>query len=147
MERQHRVYTDPMSWPALVEHCLELLSVLGPVRARRMFGGWGLHAGDVMVALIAFDRLYLKVDAETRAAFEQAGCAPFVYGGQARPVTLSYWTAPDDAMESPADMRPWAGLAHQAALRAALHPKRPAAKSRKPGKPRAAPRQRSSTVR
>lgn len=119
-----------MNRPALVEHSLELLSGLGPVRARRMFGGWGLYAGEAMVALIATERLYLKVDAETRPRFEQAGGEPFVYDGQARPVSLSYWTVPAEAMESPAEMLPWARLALRAALaaltaRRAKAPKRP----------------------
>jgi DNA transformation protein len=116
-----------MSTPALVEHCLELLSPLGPVRARRMFGGWGLHAGEVMIGLIAFDRLYLKVGADTREHFAQAGCEPFVYTGQAKPVTMSYWTVPAEAMESAPDMLPWARLALQAAL-AARQAKPPARK-------------------
>ena len=71
-----------------------------------------------MVALIAAERLYLKVDAETRARFEQAGGEPFVYDGQAKPVSLSYWTVPAEAMESPAEMLPWARLALRAALAA-----------------------------
>lgn len=52
---------------ALVDHCLELLAPLGAVRARRMFGGYGLYVDDLFVALIAVDRLYLKAD-ETSAA-------------------------------------------------------------------------------
>jgi DNA transformation protein len=107
-----------MASAELVSHCLELLSPLGQVRARRMFGGWGLYAGEVFVALIAEQRLYLKVDDDTREAFARAGCVPFVYTGQGKPVTMSYWTVPDDAMDSPALMTPWARLALQAALAA-----------------------------
>jgi DNA transformation protein len=83
-----------------------------------MFGGWGLYAGEVFVALIAFERLYLKVDDSTRETFARAGCEPFVYTGQGKPVTMSYWTVPDDAIESPELMAPWARLALQAALAA-----------------------------
>ncbi|MBN8493024.1 MAG: TfoX/Sxy family protein [Burkholderiales bacterium] len=106
--------TDP-----LVAHCLELLSPLGLASARGMFGGHGLRIDGVFMALIAFDRLYLKVDAKTRPQFEAAGCEPFVYEGKGRPVTMSYWTVPPEAMESPALMRPWAQLALEAAWRAA----------------------------
>ncbi|MBX3599832.1 MAG: TfoX/Sxy family protein [Rubrivivax sp.] len=84
-----------------------------------MFGGWGLYAGDRMVALIAFERLYLKVDDSTRDAFERAGGEPFVYAGAGRTSTMSYWTVPAEAMDAPALMAPWARLALQAALRAA----------------------------
>ena len=33
-------------------------------RSRRMFGGHGLYVDDLFVGLIAFERLYLKVDAQ-----------------------------------------------------------------------------------
>lgn len=115
----------------LVEHCRELLAPLGTVRARRMFGGHGFYVDDLFVALIAFGRLYLKADAQTRPRFEAAGCEPFVYDGGGRQVTLGYFTAPDDAMESPALMQPWARLALEAALRgrAAKAPKAAAKKA------------------
>jgi DNA transformation protein and related proteins len=101
-----------------VAHCMELLDALGNVRSRRMFGGHGLYVDDLFVAIIAFDRLYLKTDAQTRQRFEQARCEPFVYAAKGRAISLSYWSAPDEAMESAALMRPWAELALEAALRA-----------------------------
>lgn len=99
-------------------HCAELLGQLGPVRTKRMFGGHGFYVDDVFVALAFEDRLYLKADAQTRPRFEAAGCEPFVYDSAGKQVSLGYWTAPDDAMESPAFMLPWTRLAMEAALRA-----------------------------
>lgn len=113
----------------LVDHALELLAPLGAVRAKRMFGGHGLYVDELFVAIIAFDRLYLKVDDETRPRFEAAGCQPFVYEGKGSPVTMSYWTVPAEAMESPALMQPWARLAVAAALRARA--RKPSAAPRK----------------
>lgn len=107
-----------MAHEELARHCAELLQPLGRVRTRRMFGGHGIYVDDVFVAIIAFDRLFLKTDAQTRAAFEAAGGEPFVYDGAERKVSLAYWTVPADAMESPALMQPWARLAMDAALRA-----------------------------
>ena len=118
---------------ALVDHCLELLAPLGSVRAKRMFGGHGLYIDDLFVALIAFERLYLKVDVQTQPAFSAAGCAQFVYVGKGKPITMSYWTVPAEAMESPALMQPWARQAIEAALRA-----RAAKPSAAPRKTRAA---------
>jgi DNA transformation protein and related proteins len=103
---------------ALVDHCLELLAPLGAVRARRMFGGHGLYIDELFVALVVFERLYLKVDAQTQPAFSAAGCEPFVYDGKNKPITVSYWTVPAEAMESPVLMQPWARQAMAAALRA-----------------------------
>lgn len=103
---------------ALVEHCLELLSPLGKGQARPMFGGHGLRIDGLFMGLIAFDRLYLKTDAQTRERFTDAGCEPFVYEGKGKQVTMCYWTVPPEAMDTPEQMRPWAQLAFQAALRA-----------------------------
>jgi DNA transformation protein and related proteins len=101
-----------------VSHCAELLASVGAVRTRRMFGGHGLYVDDLFVALIAAERLYLKVDAGTRAAFEAAGCVPFVYDRDGKAASLGYFSAPEEAMESPPLMQPWARLALAAALRA-----------------------------
>lgn len=107
-----------MAYDELARHCTELLQPLGQVHTRRMFGGHGIYIDDLFVAIIAFDRLFLKTDAQTRAAFEAVGSDPFVYDNAERKVTLAYWTVPADAMESPALMQPWARLAMDAALRA-----------------------------
>jgi len=104
--------------PELVAHCLELLAPLGTVRSRRMFGGHGFYVDDLFIALIAYDRLFLKADATTRPIFEAAGCEPFVYDAAGKNVSVSYFSAPEDAMESPALMEPWARHALSAALRA-----------------------------
>jgi DNA transformation protein len=104
--------------PPFVAHCVELLAPLGAVRVRRMFGGHGLYIDELFVAIIAAERLYLKSDDLTRERFSAAGCAPFVYDAQRGTVALSYWSAPDDALEAPHAMQPWARLAVEAALRA-----------------------------
>ena len=126
--------------PDYIQHCLELLAPLGPTRARRMFGGFGLYADDVFVAIVQDEQLYLKADDTTRAKFEAAGCKPFVYDAAGKSVSLGYWTAPDEAVESPALMVPWARLAFEAALRARNKPGKaakatPAAKPASPRRP------------
>jgi len=116
-------------------YCTELLGALGPSRSRRMFGGHGFYVDDLFVALIFQDRLYLKVDDQTRARFEAAGCQPFVYEAKGERVTIGYFSAPDEAMESPALMLPWARLAMEAAVRARAgkaRKKTPAAPAKKP---------------
>ena len=101
-----------------VDHCLELLGRLGPCRARRMFGGHGIYAGDVFIAIVANEQLFLKVDAQSQPAFEAAGCQPFNYDAKGKPMTMAYWTAPDEAMDSAELMSTWGRHAVDAALRA-----------------------------
>ena len=60
-----------------VERMVARLAPLGPVRARAMFGGHGVYLDDLMFGLIAWDRLFLKVDDATIATFRDAGGAPF----------------------------------------------------------------------
>lgn len=132
--------------PEIVEHCLELMAPVGRVSARPMFGGHGLRIDDLFVALVAFDRLYLKVDSLTRPHFEAAGCQPFTYQGKGRQITMSYWTVPPQTMESPAWMQPWARLALDAALRAqASKRSAPAAKLRATGATAPASKSRPAT--
>ncbi len=118
----------------------ELLEPLGAITVRRMFGGAGLYVDGLIVGLEIAGTLYLKTDTSSRELFADAGGRPFVYDGRDKQVTVaSYWTPPDDAMDSPEAMRPWARLALEAALRsAAAKPakkKATAKRSRKPAKP------------
>ena len=55
----------------------------------------------------------------------RAGSAPFVYDMRGKPVAMSYWSLPEEAMDSPQSMKPWAQLAIEAARR------KPQAKPRK----------------
>lgn len=130
-----------------LDHCLELLhplTPLGALRAKRMFGGHGVYLDDVFFAIVTGERLYLKVDADTRDRFIAAGGSPFVYQREGQQVSLNYHAPPDEAMESPQLMQPWARLALDAALRArAAKPssaarKRPAAAPAKRARPRRA---------
>lgn len=104
----------------------ELLAPLGGITVRRMFGGAGLYADGLIVGLEVEGGLYLKTDDRTRERFAEAGGSPFVYDGKDKPIVMSYWTPPEEAMDSPEAMRPWAMLAFEAAQRAA--PSRPAKK-------------------
>lgn len=120
----------PAAVDAFVEHVCELLSPLGPVRARRMFGGWGLSVDGMNVGLVAWNTLYLKANAETEPRWLDAGCRPFVYEAKGKAMRLFYFTAPEDAMESPALMLPWAQLALQAAVAARAPARRKPASGR-----------------
>ncbi len=101
-----------------VEHVLELLAPFGSVSARRMFGGYGIYRDALMFGLVADDVLYLKADGANRGEFGDAGSEPFSYTSRQRQVILSYWRAPEEALESRAAMQPWARSAFAAALRA-----------------------------
>lgn len=108
------------------DYCLELLDTLSPhagvagIAGKRMFGGISFSIDGKTFAIIAMDQLWLKVDDETRATFEQARCEIFTYVTAKKTSTMNYYTVPPDAMESATLMRPWAERAWGAALRAAI---------------------------
>jgi len=105
---------------SFVDHALDLLSLVGPVQARAMFGGCGLYAHGSMFGLLDDDELFLKTDEACRQRFLDAGCRQWVYQSPSRgPVPTGYYRPPDEAHEDPEAMQGWAGLALGAASRAA----------------------------
>ena len=58
-------------------YVLDRLDGIEHIVSRPMFGGTGLYTGTVFFGIIYHDTLYLKVDARTRADYEQAGMKPF----------------------------------------------------------------------
>ena len=108
------------------DYCCELLASAGPCVAKRMFGGWGISVDGLSIAIIADlgggEKLWLKASDETRAQFEAAGGARFTYdmtkNGVSSARGMNYYSAPEEAMDSPHAMRPWARLAMDCAANA-----------------------------
>jgi len=101
-----------------LEYVMELFGPFGTVVPRRLFGGYGVYLDGLMFAIVSEDSLYLKSDQMNRVEFEQAGCEVFGYARKGKRATLNFFRAPEDAMESPELMLPWARTAYAAALRA-----------------------------
>lgn len=101
------------------ERIEELFAPFGPVAVKRMFGGHGVYSDALFFALEADGEIFLKVDAITKPLFEAAGSTPFVYEGKSKPVTVSYWRLPEEALEDEDALRRWASLALESARRAA----------------------------
>ena len=108
----------------------ELFAVFGPVRCKRMFGGLGIYAGELMFGLVADGEIFLKVDETNRPRFEAAGSEPFSYARRTgRTAVMSYWRLPSEALDDPERAADWARLGLDAAERAAAG-KRPKRKRR-----------------
>ena len=67
------------------ERIAELFSAYGPVEVRRMFGGAGVFADGLMIALSVDGVLFLKADGATIPEFEREGLRPFSYQTKVRP--------------------------------------------------------------
>ena len=103
-------------------YCCDLLRSAGPCVAKRMFGGYGISTEGLTIAILADlgdgEKLWLKGDEATRSRYEAAGCKIFTYPMKGVPRSMNDFSSPEDAMDSPDAMRPWAVLALECALRA-----------------------------
>jgi DNA transformation protein len=95
----------------------QLGRVTGDVRARSMFGGVGIYAGELFFALIDDDTLYLKVDDSNRPDFVAAGMGPFRPFGEEGEV-MQYYKLPADLLEGEEELGVWVGKAIEVARRA-----------------------------
>jgi DNA transformation protein and related proteins len=125
-----------------IEYLLELLQGVGKgagsIRARAMFGGFGLYFHDTlnrdsfMFALVADEVLYFKTDEYTQPAFEEHGLCTFTYERNGKRFSMSYSEAPGEVLDDPDAMTDWANKAIDAAKRSAAkkaanrkHPRTP----------------------
>jgi DNA transformation protein len=93
---------------SFVEFVLEQLAPVGPITAKRMFGGVGLYAGDLFFALLASDVLYLKADDSTRGELEAAGARPFQPYPDRGGGTMQYYSVPAAILEDRDELTAWA---------------------------------------
>jgi DNA transformation protein len=113
-----RLKTTRKSHPIL-NSLLPGLQAAGEARARAMFGGWGVYLDDVIVGLIAWDRLYFRVDDGNRPNYQAAGTAPFIYEGRSgKPIEMPYWEVPAEVLADPAQLCDWALKARRASVAA-----------------------------
>ena len=88
-----------------------------PHATRAMFGGHGVFApnGGMFAAVVPGDRLVLKFVAGSadHAAFAAEGAEPWVYEGQARPMTMrELLLVPDDLYDDPRGLAAWCAKAY-----------------------------------
>lgn len=96
---------------------LEQLAGVESVRARAMFGGIGLYAGDVFFGLLSADTLYLKVDDSNRGRYEAEGMSAFRPYAD-KPMSMSYYQVPARVLEDGDELTAWARASVRVAARA-----------------------------
>jgi len=101
------------------DYILDLLAPIGPLSARRMFGGGGLFMDGRMFALIADDVLYFKVDAGNAPEYDRYRAPAFTYQRGGKLHSLSYREVPVDILDNDEYLCVWATHAQQVARRAA----------------------------
>ncbi|MBL8588081.1 MAG: TfoX/Sxy family protein [Methylobacteriaceae bacterium] len=124
------------------EGIAELFAPVGPVQARRMFGGYGIYLDGVIFALQVDGEIMLKGDDQTRAAYDAAGMAQWVYEMKGRAGAMPYWRMPDLCFDDEAELKRLSALALAAGRRHAAAKTKPAPR---PGR-KARPAGRSQSV-
>jgi DNA transformation protein and related proteins len=100
-----------------LEYLHEVFELFGPIKIRKMFGGYGIYHQGLMFALVADDALYLKTDSENLDYFEDEGLGPFEYNKGGKVVKMSYYLGPDEIMDDREQAAVWARRSFEAARR------------------------------
>lgn len=95
----------------------DLLGEIEGVRARAMFGGYGIYQNDIIFAIIVDDELYYKADDSNRLEYKNYGSKPFQYSAKgAKKITMSYWKLPSQIMDNRDQLKKWTEKSIQASI-------------------------------
>ena len=106
----------PLS-PGFSDYVVELVSGLGRVQAKRMFGGAGLFRDGVMFGVLISDVVYFRVDEALKADLAAQGSEPWVYVRQGEAREMGYWRMPETAADDPDEAAAIARRAYAAAVK------------------------------
>ena len=111
--------SDPMAKnDEFVSYLLELLQEFGQVRAKTMFGGYGIYHNEFIFAIVVDGTLYIKADDKSKELFDEKGLPRFSYLKKGKECFMSYYRVPDEAIDDVDALNYWARIGYQAALRA-----------------------------
>lgn len=91
----------------------DVLGSIDGITHRSMFGGYGIYKNGVVFALIAFNKLFFRVDDTSRKEYEKKESAPFTYTMKGKKQIMnSYWELPVDILEDRQKIKRWAQKAY-----------------------------------
>ncbi len=108
---------------SFISYLLDMLDDFGPVRAKAMFGGYGIYRGDIFFAIVVDGTLYIKADDKNRKLFEDKALPRFSYKRMGKDCFMSYYMAPEEALEDRDELYYWSIKGYEAALRSKKKPK------------------------
>jgi DNA transformation protein and related proteins len=100
---------------SLLSATLDLMSGIGELRHRKMFGGVYIYCDDLFIATIHDEILFFKANAFTAPDFVKLGLPPFSYPKDGGIASLQYYQAPPDVFTGRPSMKLWAEKALLAA--------------------------------
>lgn len=127
----------PLS-PGFSDYVLELLTGVGRVQAKRMFGGAGLFRDGIMFGVLLNDVVYFRVDDALRADLKARGSEPWVYTRKGEAREMGYWRMPETAADDPDEAAEIGRRAFAAAVARKVDRAKKPAKAKKKAAPAAA---------
>ena len=97
----------------LHESLINQFAALGDITSRPLFGGVGLYWNNVIFAIVFGEKLYLKVDEQSRDDFVRKGMGPF--RPNERQTLKSYYEVPPDVVTETENLLSWVKEAIRAA--------------------------------
>src|SRR3954447_10877854 len=98
--------TRAMANQMIRERVLDRLAPLGGITGRPLFGGWGIYWEGVIFAIHYRERLYFKVDDQSKGEYLAKGMGPFRPND--RQTLRSYFEVPPDVLDDPEALLSWA---------------------------------------
>jgi DNA transformation protein len=87
----------------------DLFLEFGPITLRRFFGGEGIYAGSLMIAMVFADTIYFKTDDKTIGSFRKEGSLPFTFKKRGGEIIETTWFAlPERLYDDPEELARWA---------------------------------------
>jgi len=85
----------------VLKDSMRLFELIGQVKSRSMFGGFGIFIDDTMFALVVNDRLHIRADDTSSKKFQNQGYEPYVYKKRGFPVVTKYFALPENIWDTP----------------------------------------------
>ena len=105
---------------SFAEFLREQFSPLGRITFRRMFGKSGVFCDGVMFGMVTDNMLYVRIDDESKAFFQEAAAfPPLNYAKKGFVIDLAFWRVPERLFDEPDELAAWGRAALAAAHRIA----------------------------
>ena len=103
-----------MDRPGFTDWMMDCLSELGEMTVRPMFGGYGLYWQETIFGIVFRERLYLKVDDQSRGDYLSRGMGPF--RPNERQTLKAYYEVPPEVLDDAQALTSWVREAIRAGM-------------------------------
>ncbi|MDZ5761814.1 TfoX/Sxy family protein [Candidatus Cyrtobacter comes] len=88
-----------MSQNGFIDYVIDILSPLYQVKARKLFGGYGLYINNKIFAITVKQELYFKYKHTISKFFPELNLEPLSYEKNGKTIQMSYWKVPAEILE------------------------------------------------